>query len=63
MKFRHNEPITRVNYLKQVNFVQKSVVDNRQVGKEILFNWNFPEQGALNQNNLQNISDLDIENF
>ena len=63
MKFRHSEPITRVNYLKQVTFVQKSVVDNKQVGKGTTFNWNFPDSGALNQNNLQNVSDLDIENF
>lgn len=64
MKYRHSEPITRVNYVKQVSFEQKSVVDTKLVGKAVKFNWNFPSQGnLLNQNNLQNISDLGIENF
>ena len=29
MKYRHNEPITRVNYVKEVNFEHKSVVDSK----------------------------------
>jgi len=64
MKFRHDEPIARVNYVKEVSFEQRSLVKGNQVGKEIKFHWDFPEQGNMhNQNHLQNISDLGSEHF
>ena len=60
MKFRHNEPITRVNYLKSVSLEQKTIFDNKdsfmdkvidkldfsQKGRWFEFNWSFPQDGS-----------------
>ena len=56
MKFRHNEPITRVNYLKSVSLEQKTIFDKttsgiglshfHQVGRWFEFNWSFPQDGS-----------------
>ena len=42
MKFRHNEPNTRVNYVKEVSYEQKSLANGNQVGNSIRFHWDFP---------------------
>jgi hypothetical protein len=45
MKYRHNEPISRVNYLKEVSLEQKSLVNGKKVGRGFFFHWNFLQEG------------------
>ena len=64
MKYRHNEPIARLNYVKEVTFEKKSLNAGQHIGKAIKFHWDFPQQGNLhNENNLQNVSKLEVEHF